>query len=399
MGNLIRNLKNEKNELNRLALIRSEEMNELKSYFLSNISHELRTPLNAIMNLIDSIAKQTDDDKIRHDCQVIKYSSHSLLSSVNDILDFSKIEKGELKLEKVDFEPVKVLEHLKNNAVNRAKDQGLEFDYSKSDGIPELCSGDVTRLVQIVNNVLSNAIKFTPEGKVSFRIESQPKPGNRTQLRLIISDTGIGIAKDKLLTIFDSFTQDNIDNKRKFGGLGLGLYIVKTLVDMQNGTIKLESKIGEGTTCTIALDFDIIEKKVEETAVAETIFDLGGKNILVAEDNAINQMVIKMITKKWGNTTVSYANNGQEALDWLGKEKFDIILMDLQMPVMDGYEATIAIRNGEAGADYTNIPIVAVTADVMETTKLRVKEIGMNHYLSKPLKNETLYKVVKDLLP
>jgi len=232
MGNLIRNLKNEKNELNRLALIRSEEMNELKSYFLSNISHELRTPLNAIMNLIDSIAKQTDDDKIRHDCQVIKYSSHSLLSSVNDILDFSKIEKGELKLEKVDFEPVKVLEHLKNNAVNRAKDQGLEFDYSKSDGIPELCSGDVTRLVQIVNNVLSNAIKFTPEGKVSFRIESQPKPGNRTQLRLIISDTGIGIAKDKLLTIFDSFTQDNIDNKRKFGGLGLGLYIVKTLVDM-----------------------------------------------------------------------------------------------------------------------------------------------------------------------
>jgi len=133
--------------------------------------------------------------------------------------------------------------------------------------------------------------------------------------------------------------------------------------------------------------------------VAETIFDLGGKNILVAEDNAINQMVIKMITKKWGNTTVSYANNGQEALDWLGKEKFDIILMDLQMPVMDGYEATIAIRNGEAGADYTNIPIVAVTADVMETTKLRVKEIGMNHYLSKPLKNETLYKVVKDLLP
>jgi two-component system, sensor histidine kinase LadS len=398
MGNLIRNLKNEKNELNRLALIRSEEMNELKSYFLSNISHELRTPLNAIMNLIDSIAKQTDDDKIRHDCQVIKYSSHSLLSSVNDILDFSKIEKGELKLEKVVFEPVKVLEHLKNNAVNRAKDQGLEFDYSKSDGIPELCSGDVTRLVQIVNNVLSNAIKFTPEGKVSFRIESQPKPGNRTQLKLIIADTGIGIAKDKLLTIFDSFTQDNIDNKRKFGGLGLGLYIVKTLVDMQKGTIKLESKIGEGTTCTIALDFDIIEKKVEDTAAAETIFDLGGKNILVAEDNAINQMVIKMITKKWLNTTVSYANNGQEALDWLAREKFDIILMDLQMPVMDGYEATIAIRNGAAGPDYSNIPIVAVTADVMETTKLRVKEIGMNHYLSKPLKNETLYKVVKDLL-
>jgi signal transduction histidine kinase/CheY-like chemotaxis protein len=397
MGNLIRNLKNEKEELNRLALVRSEEMNELKSYFLSNISHELRTPLNAIMNLIDSIAKETKDDKIKRDCQVIKYSSHSLLSSVNDILDFSKIEKGELQLEKVDFEPVKVLEHLKNNAANRAKDQGLEFDYSKADGIPEMCHGDVTRLVQIVNNVLSNAIKFTQQGKVSFRIESQPKPNNRTQLKLIISDTGIGISKDKLLTIFDSFTQDNIDNKRKFGGLGLGLYIVKTLVDMQRGDIKLESKVGEGTTCTIKLDFDVVEKKIEEVP-AEMVFDLGGKNILVAEDNAINQMVIKMITKKWLNTTVSYANNGQEALDWLAKEKFDIILMDLQMPVMDGYEATIAIREGKAGADYASIPIVAVTADVMETTKLRVKEIGMNHYLSKPLKNELLYKVVRDLL-
>lgn len=171
MGNLIRNLKNEKNEkneVNRLALVRSEEMNELKSYFLSNISHELRTPLNAIMNLIDSISKETQNETIKRDCRIIKYSSHSLLSSVNDILDFSKIEKGELKIENVEFEPVKVFEHLKTNAEIRAKDSGLDFEYTKTEGIPNLCLGDVTRLTQIVNNVLSNAIKFTSEGKVAF---------------------------------------------------------------------------------------------------------------------------------------------------------------------------------------------------------------------------------------
>ena len=146
MSNLIRNLKNEKNELNRLALVRSEEMNDLKSYFLSNISHELRTPLNAIMNLIDSISVEVQDDKIRRNCQIIKYSSHSLLSSVNDILDFSKIEKKELKLESVKFDPARVLENLKNNAINRANDQGLEFQFSKSDTIPDFLIGDVTRL-------------------------------------------------------------------------------------------------------------------------------------------------------------------------------------------------------------------------------------------------------------
>jgi CheY-like chemotaxis protein len=250
-----------------------------------------------------------------------------------------------------------------------------------------------------VNNVLSNAIKFTAKGKVSFRIEAQPKSENRTRLTLIISDTGVGIAKEKMNRIFDSFSQDNINNKRKFGGLGLGLYIVKSLVDMQNGTIAMESEVDRGTTCTISLEYEIVSKPETIVLTEESpVFDLNGKNILVVEDNAINQMVIKMITKKWLNTTVVYANNGQEGLDALKEQHFDIILMDLQMPVMDGYEATLAIRNGEAGAVNSNIPIIAVTADVMETTKLRVKEIGMNHYISKPLKNDTLYKAVKELL-
>jgi signal transduction histidine kinase/ActR/RegA family two-component response regulator len=399
MSNLIRNLKNEKNELNRLALVRSEEMNDLKSYFLSNISHELRTPLNAIMNMIDSISVEVQDDKIRKNCQIIKYSSHSLLSSVNDILDFSKIEKKELKLESVKFDPGRVLENLKNNAINRANDQGLEFQFSKSDAIPDFLIGDVTRLVQVVNNVLNNAIKFTSKGFVKFDIDCKIKENNRASLKFTVSDSGVGIPKEKMNSIFDSFSQNSIDNKRKFGGLGLGLYIVKTLVDMQNGTIDMDSEVNKGTTCVITLDFDIVplEEKAEVLATP-MVYDLEGKSVLVVEDNPINQMVIKMITKKWLNTTIVYANNGQECLDAFKTNHFDIVLMDLQMPVMDGYEATIAIRNGEAGATNASVPIIAVTADVMESTKLRVAEIGMNHYLSKPIKNDTLYRSVKNLV-
>lgn len=399
MSNLIRNLKNEKNELNRLALVRSEEMNDLKSYFLSNISHELRTPLNAIMNIIDSISVEVQDDKIRKNCQIIKYSSHSLLSSVNDILDFSKIEKKELKLESVKFDPKKVLENLKNNAANRANDQGLEFQFSKSDAIPDFVIGDETRLVQVVNNVLNNAIKFTSKGFVKFDIDCEIKGNNRASLRFTVSDSGVGIPKEKMNSIFDSFSQNSIDNKRKFGGLGLGLYIVKTLVDMQSGTIEMKSKVNQGTTCIITLDFDIVpQEEKAEVSPTPVVYDLEGKSVLVVEDNPINQMVVKMITKKWLNTTVVYANNGQECLDAFKTNHFDIVLMDLQMPVMDGYEATIAIRNGEAGAANACIPIIAVTADVMESTKLRVAEIGMNDYLTKPIKKETLYDTVKKLI-
>lgn len=394
MGNLIRNLKNEKEEFNRLALIRLEEMNELKSYFLSNISHELRTPLNAILNLTETIRQEAADEKIKQNCEVIKYASHNLLSAVNDILDFSKIEKGELKLEPVVFEPVKVLEQIKNNAAIRAKDQGLEFEYTQGADIPSHMMGDVNRLAQIVQNVLSNALKFTAHGFVKFEVSAERKSKGQASLVLVISDSGIGISKDKMHSIYESFSQSSIDNKRKFGGLGLGLFIVKNLVDLQKGTIEIKSLENVGTRCSIVLDYEVIVPEKPLEAAPESLLDLGGKRILVVEDNAINQMVIKMIVKKWLGTEVVYANNGQEGIEALQKDHFDLILMDLQMPVMDGYEATIAIRNGQAGAHYKNIPIVAVTADVMEGTKLRVAEIGMNDYLSKPLKSEAFYEVV-----
>ncbi|MEZ7513768.1 hybrid sensor histidine kinase/response regulator [Flavobacterium frigidarium] len=398
-SSLIKNLKDEKNSLNQLALVRAEEMNSLKSYFLSNISHELRTPLNAIMNLIDSISNDINDEGIKKNCEVIKYSSSSLLNSVNDILDFSKIEKKELHIDTVKFNPALVFEKLAKIIALRAKDKHLNFVFEKPEELPSQFLGDEMRLNQIINNILNNAIKFTNEGSVTFKVTVIMLSKERAKLIVKIADTGIGISDLKRESIFDSFTQNNSDNKRNFNGLGLGLYIVKKLVDMQNGSIEIDSKLGKGTTCTVVLDYDVVPQEEGVKSIDQpVVYDLYGKTILVVEDNSINQMVIKMIAKKWLNTSVIYANNGQEGLEAVMNNKIDIILMDLQMPVMDGYEATQAIRDGLAGAENANIPIIAVTADVMETTKAHIATIGMNNYLSKPIQKETLFQMISDLV-
>lgn len=399
MANLIRQLRDEREELQIVALQKSEEMNEMKSYFLSNISHELRTPLNAILNLSKEISKESKDETIQKNSLLIKDSSYSLLSSVNDILDFSKIEKGELKLDFEEFSPKPLLEHIAKNMAYRAKNQGLGFNVDISSDLPEMILGDKMRLTQMINNVLSNALKFTTHGFVTFKVEGKQKKGNLVELVIAIADTGVGIPKEKMNSIFESFTQESINNKRKFGGLGLGLYIVKTLANLHNGNVDLQSILDQGTVCKISLEYQTVVVAKKEVPVVEAVdYDLKGKNILVVEDNAMNQMVIKMITKKWLNTHVVFANNGQEGITALQENHFDLILMDLQMPVMDGYEATIAIRNGEAGEQKKNIPIIALTADVMETTKERVLEIGMNKYMSKPVDKELLFKNVVELV-
>ncbi len=399
MANLIRNLKDEREELQTVALQKSEEMNELKSYFLSNISHELRTPLNAILNTAKAIANDSKDEQIKNGSQIIKYSTYSLLNSVNDILDFSKIEKNEIKLEVSEFDLVKTVEHIANNFTREAKDKGLEFTFVKGEDLPQMVKGDIARLSQIMQNILSNALKFTNEGFVKFKLDAKKEKDNKVQIIFSVSDTGVGISKEKINSIFDSFSQDSITNKRKFGGLGLGLYIVKHLVNLQNGKIKVDSTNGLGTVVTIHLTYENVEVKKDIEAIrTANEYDLNGKSILVVEDNAMNQMVIKMITKKWLNTTVDFANNGQEGVQKLMDNHYDIVLMDLQMPIMDGYEATIAIRNGEAGEEKKAIPIIALTADVMESTKTRVIEIGMNKYLSKPVDKDTLFEIIKLLV-
>lgn len=400
MSNRIRKLRSEKEMAQTIALKKSEDMNELKSYFMNNMSHELRTPLNAIMGIADVMLNENIDPRIKENFEIIKYSSQGLLSSVNDILDFSKIEKGELKLDYVEFEPVQLFIQINYSANKQAVDKGLLFTYEVDENLPSLLLGDSVRLTQIMNNVISNAIKFTNVGWVNVRIKIIAQYDNEIVLQIAISDSGVGIPKEKIESIYESFSQESINNKRKYGGLGLGLSIVKKLVDLQGGKINITSKVGQGTKCTIELPFTIITEPnmITEQAPKEEPVEDNGVNVLLVEDNAINQLIMKKIMNSWDNVRYAIANNGEEGLQLLQQDYFDIVLMDLQMPIMDGYEAATAIRVGSAGISNIDIPIIALTADVMEGTKERVKQIGMDEYMSKPVDQNILYQTIMRLI-
>lgn len=395
MANRIRLLKSNKEELQAIALQKSEEMNDIKSYFLSNMSHELRTPLNAILGLTSLMENETNDQKVKSNCEVIKNASYGLISSVNDILDFSNIAKGELKLDNIAFNPYQSIYKTSKNARRLAEEKGLAFEFFTTVAEDIAVIGDPIRLEQIIHNILSNAIKFTEKGSIQVKVLAKIN-NNEVNLWLTIVDTGIGIAKEKIGSVFGMFSQNDLNNKRKFGGFGVGLSVVKALVDLHGGTIRLESKVNTGTTCHISINYPLaeIQKKPVDISLPDS-FDLLGKHILVVEDNKMNQMVVKMLLKRWNNTTVSFADDGAEGLAVLKKENIDVVLMDLQMPVMDGYEAIAAIRNAEVGKHNTNVPIIVLTADVTTSTKERAFELGANDYLTKPVDQKILYDKVK----
>lgn len=394
MVNRIGILRSKKEELQTVALQKSEEMNDIKSYFLSNMSHELRTPLNAILGLAAIMEKESNDPKVTANCEIIKYASHGLISSVNDILDFSKVEKGELELDKTEFAPFDVFKKLALSAEKQSHDKGLRFNFVTSLKDDLIVIGDPVRLEQIIYNVLGNALKFTSKGSIDFEIVSQ-SVNQILNLKIIIRDTGTGIPKEKLETIFGLFSQTNIDNKRKHGGFGIGLSIVKALTDLHHGEIKIKSKLNEGTTCIIEIKFPIQEtvKKIAST-YSEDYYDLMGRHILVVEDNPMNQMIIQMMLEDWKNTAISLADDGAQCLEILKKEKIDLVLMDLQMPVMDGYEAISAIRQGLTGATNMDIPIIVLTADVTKETKERVYNLGATDYMNKPVEEQVMYKKI-----
>lgn len=398
MSNRIGLLKSKKEELQTFALQRSQEMNNVKSYFLSNMSHELRTPLNAILGLTNIMGEETSDPKLKAYCETIKYASHGLISSVNDILDFSKIEKGQLKLDNIEFKPAQVMDKVRTALLTQAENKGLSFEFNTNLTDRVSVIGDPIRLEQMLNNILSNAIKFTAKGGVTFSVDASTE-AEQFELRLTVSDTGLGIEKEKLDSVFGVFSQVDLDTKRKFGGFGIGLSVVKALVDLHKGKIRLNSEVDKGTTCIIELRYPLASIMQEfRNSYPVDSYDLLNKHILVVEDNQMNQMVIRMMLKQWQNTTVSFANDGAEGLDALQNNQIDLILMDLQMPVMDGYEATSAIRGGKAGIEHINIPIIVLTADVMDATKERVFELGVDDYMTKPLDQKLLYQKVTALL-
>lgn len=399
MAQRIGTLKSKAEELNLLALQRAEEMNDVKSYFMSNMSHELRTPLNAIVGLTNIIDAESKDPEIKAKLQLIKAASDSLLSSLNDIFDFAQIEKGDLKIDKVSFSAYEVFEKTRKRFSDLALEKALGFDFASNLNANVSILGDPVRLEQVINNILDNAVKFTSAGKISFNVEAKVSNENDLQLLVVISDTGIGIPESKLNGVFELFSQVEADNKRRFGGFGLGLGVVKTLVELQDGTIRLTSKVGSGTTCKIALTYPIDKiRKVVLNIFPEDRFDLLGRKILVVEDNKMNQMVLKMMFKKWANNTVIFAEHGAEGLSALQAEQIDIILMDLQMPVMDGYEAIAAIRSGAAGCENSDLPIIVLTADLMDSSKKNVFDLGVNDFMTKPVDQQMLYSKITMLL-
>ncbi len=398
MANRIGQLRRDKENMQTLALQRAEEISEVKSHFLSNMSHELRTPLNAIMGHAKIIHDETTDPKTRTNCEVIKYVSINMLSSVNDILDLSKIGKGELQLEHVNFDPESILIQLKKCAEITAKEKGLNFVFDPPVSLPKLVKGDPIRLEQIVNNVLNNALRFTHSGEVKFAVRCCIA-NEMANLELTISDTGIGISKEKVDKVLEAFTQENSSNTREYGGFGLGLHMVKVLVDLHHGTIGFESQPGRGTTCTIGLQYPLANMLKTVIGIPKNdSYDLHGKHILVVEDNPMNLLVIKAMMSKWMNTILHFATNGLEGVEVVKNNPIDLVLMDLHMPVMDGYEATAAIRSGDAGALKKTIPIMALTADVLEITRQKVLAKGMNDYLPKPVDQEVLFEKISNLL-
>ncbi|MBI0397173.1 hybrid sensor histidine kinase/response regulator [Cyclobacterium marinum] len=399
MSNRIKLLKTEKEKHQEIALQKSDESNEIKSYFLSNISHELRTPLNAIIGLTQSIKEINKDKTINTDLDVIQYSSLGLLGAINDVLDYSKIEKGQLKLHKEPFDLGKTINEIAYSFGLQAEDKGLDFCFNNKNLISQHIIGDKNRTVQLLGNLLKNAIKFTPHGKISFEVETIKLDQLNILLKVKIKDTGVGIEKKKLDSIFSSFIQGQSNDKRRFGGLGLGLWIVNALVKLHHGKINIQSEQGEGTSIALELYYNLPKPNKQNlpydfSQAGE--FDLENKKLLIIEDNVLNQLVLKAILKKWHNTHFEFANNGLEGIELLNENDFDLILMDLQMPVMDGYEATQAIRAEVSGVQKSNIPIIAVTADVTQKARRKVFEIGMDDYMTKPVEKEELYNKIKN---
>ncbi len=383
----------------RIAKELAEASLKVKDQFLANISHEMRTPLNAILGFTYLLNKTFINNEQRDFLQTIQQSGETLLSIISDILDFSKIEAGKIEFVQSELSVEKIMVETISMLQNKADEKNVQVSYYHDPNIPPVLKGDEIRLKQILINIINNAIKFTEKGSVEIKTSISNQSDHHTQIDFIIKDTGIGIPKNKLTSVFEPFVQADEDDTRKFEGTGLGLSIVKRLVEGQGGKIQVSSKVGAGTRFTFTLPFKKAKKnlltvpKVIEPFENQHPSNHPTTKILLVEDNKVNQKLIHTILSIFQIETET-AENGIIAIKKLKKNKFDLVLLDIQMPLMDGYTVAHEMRNTLK----CNTPIIAMTAHAMHGQKEKCIKAGMDDYISKPFKPEELLHKITQLL-
>ena len=391
------NTRNKLEDELRIAKKLADENAIMKEQFMANMSHEIRTPMNSILGFTDLLEKTTLNKTQIDYLMAVKTSGSNLLNIINDILDFSKIEAGKLNIEKISFNMIDLLDSLKVMFATKAAEKNIQFNVIVDERTPVYVFGDPTRLLQILINLTNNAIKFTQQGSVRVSCEIKSIEHDVVQFVFKVKDSGIGIPDDKIAGIFERFNQGNTETTRKYGGNGLGLAIVKQLVEIQNGDISLKSKEGLGSEFSVRMSYPIsYENKIiatDSTNKSLKIVSSKPLNILLAEDHILNQKLAVAYLEGFG-LVVDLAENGEEAIRKLKAKHYDLILMDIQMPILDGYHASKKIRE-----ELNNhVPIIAMTAHTMPNEKEKCLSFGMNDYLSKPFKEVDLFNIVNQYL-
>ncbi len=381
----------------------AERSARIKEQFMANMSHEIRTPLNAIVGFTNLLKKTPLQERQQEYVDSIHYSGENLLAIVNDILDLSKMEAGMMNLETIPFNFNALIYNVKTLFQYRAEEKGIELKVETTLDPKEQFIGDPTRLLQILVNLLNNATKFTESGQVMLcatETQKEKQTGRERWVRITVQDTGIGIPKDQLDQVFERFNQVNTASTRKYGGAGLGLTIVKRLVELLGGDIEIQSTEGQGTTVTLELIYRIAQEaeQVAAPVMAEVGAiskpDFNNVRVLVVEDNPMNRRILELVLEEW-EIAADQAENGNQALELLKHQAYDLVLMDIQMPGLDGYQTTTAIRQQL----HLKLPVIAMTAHVLPGEREKCLQYGMDEYLSKPLNFAALQQMLIRFLP